>query len=148
MNGTEKPPAPTVESQRQRPVTQKGIRGIMARVQTISQPVVMRHQTISEQITARLDSQFAKRAVALAIAAHLDYTPRLLEMRQRSMLFVVPSRDWSCEYHVVADKHVATVRCECMAGSQSKPCCHTGAVLHYIGGMVRDCAEYLAYADN
>lgn len=109
-------------------------------VSSLAQPM-----SLDEQIAARQESAFNRRAVELAEAAHLTGTPHILELRQHTILFTVPSRDRRREYRVVADKAATSCWCECPAGSRSRPCSHAGAVAHYLGVMARACRSYAKY---
>ena len=98
-------------------------------------------QTLREQITIRLSEPFGRRAVELANTAHLTGTPRLIEIRQRTILFSVPSKNRLQSYAVVAD-YAGSIWCECMAAQHDRACCHVGAVSLYLKVMAQACTAY------
>lgn len=100
--------------------------------------ITHRHlQTLGDQITTRLSSAFATRAVELAEEAHLTGTPHLVEIRQHTVLFRVPSKDRTREYCTVADR-TGSVWCECAVSSQfDHACCHAGATIHYMRQLAK-----------
>src|SRR5215469_15111642 len=79
-------------------------------------PVITRNTaiTLSQAIDLRLTQYFTLRCVELAHAAHLDGTPKLISMRERTCVLVVPSKDRSMSYQVVAD-YAGTTWCDCIA---------------------------------
>lgn len=100
---------------------------------------------LNAQIEARLQSGFNKRSVQLARANHLDGTPRLLELRQATIVLEIPSRNRSTTYEVTADIYTATVWCVCSAARHNLPCSHAGAALEYLRQMHRASREYADY---
>ena len=97
--------------------------------------------TMREQIGIRLSEPFGKRAVELAVQAHLDGTPKILAMRERTMIFAVPSRD-RCRTHQVVADYAGSIWCDCMAAQFSRSCCHAGAVSLYLRQMAQACTAY------
>jgi hypothetical protein len=101
----------------------------------------------SDRFTVRLASDFAKWCIALARAAHLDGTARLMSLRSNTIAFVVSSRNREREYEMVAD-FAGTVWCEgCVASKHNRACCHCGAVYHYLRQMAQACREYGSASD-
>jgi hypothetical protein len=78
---------------------------------------------------------WCERAKQLAEAAQLTGTARQLVPGDK--FFEVPSRDRTGWHRVEIQPHTGRVRCTCVAGSFSRPCCHSGAVLLAVEQRVR-----------
>lgn len=99
----------------------------------------------AERIDIRLASKFNTRAIELAKQAHLDGTPRLLELRKHTILLEVTSRDRSHLYLVVVDQAAETCWCDCLAARHNQACCHVGAALLYASAVARACQGMMRY---
>jgi hypothetical protein len=82
------------------------------------------------------------RAQQLCDAANLKYTARYDGEHPAHAdieVYLVPSRDRSGEHEVTFDQHTGRIRCDCIAGSYGRPCCHAGTVLYYLAQRAQAC---------